>query len=240
MAFFYENELRDGASVASRAVSSNLLLRQDPSGPTVDQQMDHLTEVREEGEIAENSHVDVQEEEQDFELTHRQRHQYLSGDLVSPAEPVISNNIADPTCNVRDESNEIHFDCKKGRGVNYDVVTETYPTLNLEMTNSISHTSVSHGIDTAQSSPLMPARRRRSPDITHVHPSLRSMHSTPTFPSVFQLIFISPVTTQDFPEAKLIILDLLGWGVPSEYLLGCGLTRESIYYAFTELNLRRV
>ena len=46
------------------------------------------------------------------------------------------------------------------------------------------------------------------------------------------------VTAQEFSEAKTIILDLLGWGVPSEYLLRCGLGRESIYYTFTELNLR--
>ncbi|KAF8531495.1 hypothetical protein JB92DRAFT_2850524 [Gautieria morchelliformis] len=46
------------------------------------------------------------------------------------------------------------------------------------------------------------------------------------------------MTAQEFSEAKMIILDLLGWGVPSEYLLGCGLAREAIYYAFTEMNLR--
>lgn len=46
------------------------------------------------------------------------------------------------------------------------------------------------------------------------------------------------VTAQEFCEAKMIILDLLGWGVPGEYLLSCGLARKSIYYAFRELNLR--
>ena len=46
------------------------------------------------------------------------------------------------------------------------------------------------------------------------------------------------MTAQELSEAKTIILDLLGWGVPSEYLLRCGLARESIYYTFTELNLR--
>jgi len=48
------------------------------------------------------------------------------------------------------------------------------------------------------------------------------------------------VTPEEFAESKVIILDLLGWGVPSEYFLDCGLSRESIYYAFTELNLRLV
>jgi len=35
-----------------------------------------------------------------------------------------------------------------------------------------------------------------------------------------------------------MILDLLGLGVPPDYLLQCGLSRELIYFAFTELRLR--
>ena len=35
-----------------------------------------------------------------------------------------------------------------------------------------------------------------------------------------------------------MILDLLGLGVPPEYLLQCGLSRELIYFTFTELRLR--
>ncbi|KAF8585104.1 hypothetical protein K439DRAFT_1081471 [Ramaria rubella] len=46
------------------------------------------------------------------------------------------------------------------------------------------------------------------------------------------------MTVEDFMEAKTIILDLLGWGVPSEYFIHCGLTREAIFYAFTEMNLK--
>lgn len=38
--------------------------------------------------------------------------------------------------------------------------------------------------------------------------------------------------------AKEAIFDLLGWGVPSEYLVDCGLSRQLLYYVFTELNLR--
>lgn len=34
------------------------------------------------------------------------------------------------------------------------------------------------------------------------------------------------------------MLDLLGWGVPPEYLVNCGVSREIVYYAFVELNLR--
>lgn len=48
------------------------------------------------------------------------------------------------------------------------------------------------------------------------------------------------MTAEEFIEAKSTILDLLGWGVPSEYFINCGLTREAIFYAFTELNLKCV
>ncbi|KAL6308413.1 hypothetical protein BKA93DRAFT_764728 [Sparassis latifolia] len=41
-----------------------------------------------------------------------------------------------------------------------------------------------------------------------------------------------------YDAAKDIVLDLLGWGVPPEYLVNCGLTRAIVYYVFVELNLR--
>ncbi|KAG6891649.1 hypothetical protein C0992_012698 [Termitomyces sp. T32_za158] len=41
-----------------------------------------------------------------------------------------------------------------------------------------------------------------------------------------------------YDKAKDIVLDLLGWGVDPEYLVDCGVTREVVYYVFTELNLR--
>lgn len=43
---------------------------------------------------------------------------------------------------------------------------------------------------------------------------------------------------QQYDTAKDIILDLLGWGVPPEYLVECGLSREIVFYVFVELNLR--
>ena len=46
------------------------------------------------------------------------------------------------------------------------------------------------------------------------------------------------VTQEQYDTAKGIILDILGYGVPPEYLIDCGLSREIIYYVFTELNLR--
>ena len=46
------------------------------------------------------------------------------------------------------------------------------------------------------------------------------------------------MTQEQYDTAKDIVLDLLGWGVPPEYLLDCGISREIIYYVFTELSLR--
>ncbi|KAF5385621.1 hypothetical protein D9757_005551 [Collybiopsis confluens] len=43
---------------------------------------------------------------------------------------------------------------------------------------------------------------------------------------------------EEYDTAKDIILDLLGWGVPPEYLVDCGLSREIVFYVFSELNLR--
>ncbi|KAJ7175950.1 hypothetical protein C8R46DRAFT_1080160 [Mycena filopes] len=41
-----------------------------------------------------------------------------------------------------------------------------------------------------------------------------------------------------YDTAKDIVLDLLGWGVPPDYLVDCNLSREIVFYVFTELNLR--
>ncbi|KAA1469905.1 hypothetical protein DENSPDRAFT_835590 [Dentipellis sp. KUC8613] len=46
------------------------------------------------------------------------------------------------------------------------------------------------------------------------------------------------MTQDQYNTAKDIVLDLLGWGVAPEYLVHCGLSREIVYYVFTELNLR--
>lgn len=46
------------------------------------------------------------------------------------------------------------------------------------------------------------------------------------------------MTQKQYDTAKDIILDLLGWGVPSEYLVSCGISREIVYYAFIDFNLR--
>ncbi|KAI6027504.1 hypothetical protein BKA83DRAFT_14431 [Pisolithus microcarpus] len=46
------------------------------------------------------------------------------------------------------------------------------------------------------------------------------------------------MTQQEYDTAKDVVLDLLGWGVPPEYLVEHGISRYIIYYVFTELNLR--
>ncbi|KAG2155992.1 uncharacterized protein EDB93DRAFT_65777 [Suillus bovinus] len=46
------------------------------------------------------------------------------------------------------------------------------------------------------------------------------------------------MTEDQYNTAKDIVLDLLGWGVPPEYLIDCGLSRHAVFYVFTELNLR--
>ncbi|KAG5648354.1 hypothetical protein DXG03_004926 [Asterophora parasitica] len=43
---------------------------------------------------------------------------------------------------------------------------------------------------------------------------------------------------EQYERAKDCVLDLLGWGVAPEYLVDCGLTREIVFYVFSELNLR--
>ncbi|TFK52596.1 hypothetical protein OE88DRAFT_1734567 [Heliocybe sulcata] len=46
------------------------------------------------------------------------------------------------------------------------------------------------------------------------------------------------LNAQQYEIAKDIILDLLGWGVPPEFLVSCGLSREIVFYVFSDLNLR--
>ena len=52
------------------------------------------------------------------------------------------------------------------------------------------------------------------------------------------MLILSTVTQAQYDTAKDIILDLLGWGVPPDYLIRCGLSREMVYYAFLDFNLR--
>ena len=46
------------------------------------------------------------------------------------------------------------------------------------------------------------------------------------------------VSDEELDLAKSIVLDLLGWGVPPEYLVDCGVSSQVIYKIFTDLHLR--
>jgi hypothetical protein len=48
----------------------------------------------------------------------------------------------------------------------------------------------------------------------------------------------SSVNEKQYEAAKDIFLDLLGWGVDPEYIAKTGVSREIIFYVFTELRLR--
>ncbi|KAJ2929758.1 hypothetical protein H1R20_g7323, partial [Candolleomyces eurysporus] len=61
--------------------------------------------------------------------------------------------------------------------------------------------------------------------------SSRSIHAGQVRPNV-------PMDQSKYDTAKDLFLELLGWGVKPEYFIEAGVTRELIYYAFTELNLQ--
>lgn len=84
--------------------------------------------------------------------------------------------------------------------------------------------------------PLMLETSTYRLDANHVRPGLTSSSSVPCqSPSLLSLLL---VTQDQYNTAKDIVLDLLGWGVPPEYLVECGLSRHVIFYVFSELNLR--
>ena len=73
-------------------------------------------------------------------------------------------------------------------------------------------------------------------DANHVRPGLFS--SSPVYTSHPHCSLFFLVTQDQYNTAKDIVLDLLGWGVPPEYLIECGLSRHVVFYVFSELNLR--
>ncbi|KAF5360366.1 hypothetical protein D9756_004912 [Leucocoprinus leucothites] len=46
------------------------------------------------------------------------------------------------------------------------------------------------------------------------------------------------MTGMEYTTAKDIVLDLLGWGVPPQYLVDCGLSKDLVICVFTELQLK--
>lgn len=85
---------------------------------------------------------------------------------------------------------------------------------------------------------VMPAHQTPSyvVDADHVRPGLES--SWLIFDLRRSLTGFSPVNEKQYEEVKDIILDLLGWGVDPDYILDTGVSKEIIYYVFTELRLR--
>ncbi|KAJ7591286.1 hypothetical protein C8J56DRAFT_935149 [Mycena floridula] len=47
-----------------------------------------------------------------------------------------------------------------------------------------------------------------------------------------------PLTPEQLDRAKSIVLDLLGWGVPPDYLVEAGVSSGAIFKIFTDLRLR--
>ncbi|KJA17448.1 hypothetical protein HYPSUDRAFT_46393 [Hypholoma sublateritium FD-334 SS-4] len=46
------------------------------------------------------------------------------------------------------------------------------------------------------------------------------------------------LTQEEYDSVKVIVLDLLGWGVDFKYLFESGINKSLLYYVFNELNLR--
>ncbi|KAI0916831.1 hypothetical protein AcW2_007118 [Taiwanofungus camphoratus] len=124
--------------------------------------------------------------------------------------------------------------------------SETTPTtpvapLPKEVSPDIKPQAKDKGKQSAQSKPpsikMEPTSVSCIPELTNGStPAVQQSH-----PHVLDAAHIRPglaMTQEQYDTAKDIVLDLLGWGVPPEYLVGCGLSRELVYYVFVELNLR--
>ena len=66
----------------------------------------------------------------------------------------------------------------------------------------------------------------------------RSLSSFSSFISLLYTIVIYIVTDEQLHQAKVLILDLLGWGVPPEYLVQRGISLALLYTVFTDLRLQ--
>lgn len=75
-------------------------------------------------------------------------------------------------------------------------------------------------------------------DEDHVRPGLTSSYLLTHHTLLSDKLTTGYIVNQEeYAAAKDAVLDLLGWGVPSEYLVDCCISRELLYYVFTELNL---
>jgi hypothetical protein len=75
-------------------------------------------------------------------------------------------------------------------------------------------------------------------DAEHVRPGLESELCSGVKPISMYSFPPLIVTQEQYNTVKEIILDILGWGVAPEYLIDCGISPITLFYAFHELNLR--
>ncbi|RDX50329.1 hypothetical protein OH76DRAFT_1482464 [Lentinus brumalis] len=85
--------------------------------------------------------------------------------------------------------------------------------------------------------PALPKVEPMSPALSRAVAARVATISQPTTSDKFVRPGLA-MTEAQYLTARDIILDLLGWGVPPEYLVNCGLSREIIFYIFVEYNLR--
>ncbi|KAF9524288.1 hypothetical protein CPB83DRAFT_618976 [Crepidotus variabilis] len=71
------------------------------------------------------------------------------------------------------------------------------------------------------------------------HVKTSSEHPTARIPT-HSPQFVRPnvnLTQNEYDAVKDVVLDLLGWGVPPIHFVECGVSREALFYVFSELNL---
>ncbi|RPD77480.1 hypothetical protein L226DRAFT_323500 [Lentinus tigrinus ALCF2SS1-7] len=95
--------------------------------------------------------------------------------------------------------------------------------------------------------PPQPVVQMLPPPVPKVEPISPALSKAIAAPAATAAPLVTPdkyyrpglaMTEAQYLTARDIILDLLGWGVPPEYLVNCGLSREIIFYIFVEYNLR--
>ncbi|OJA12098.1 hypothetical protein AZE42_03444 [Rhizopogon vesiculosus] len=90
-------------------------------------------------------------------------------------------------------------------------------------------------------SPFVPSKTASESSFQHPSPSFSHPFILETSTYRLDADHVRPglaMSQDQYNTAKDMVLDLLGWAVPPEYLVDCGLSRQVVFYVFTELNLR--
>ncbi|OAX37085.1 hypothetical protein K503DRAFT_256792 [Rhizopogon vinicolor AM-OR11-026] len=90
-------------------------------------------------------------------------------------------------------------------------------------------------------SPFAPSKTASESSFQHPSPSFSHPFILETSTYRLDADHVRPglaMSQDQYNTAKDTVLDLLGWAVPPEYLVDCGLSRQVVFYVFTELNLR--